>query len=155
MALFSSAPEEAVNDKDAKKQAKKEAKEKKELEKKEKKEGKTHRPSTSNTANVLLSTRQQASENYLKAQQAERAYVTRKKVTAARANYENTTTHFKEGFKHLAKGIKGLFSAIAAIPWLISERKEKRRLAQQEAMRKRNLEKKKKLEEELAKHEEA
>jgi len=155
MALFSSAGEDKpVEDVevDAKQEKKDKKKAKKEAKKGHAKTESNARPLSSATANILLQSRQESHENYIKAQRAEKAYITRKKVTLARANYDNTKTHFKEGFMHLAKGFKGIFAAIKAIPWLISEKREKTRLKREEALRKRNLEKKKKLEEELAKH---
>ncbi|KAH7014548.1 uncharacterized protein B0I36DRAFT_369491 [Microdochium trichocladiopsis] len=154
MALFSSATDEKpvedapADSKQEKKNKRKAEKEKKAAEKRES----VVRPGTSGTANLLLKSREEANENFIKAQRAEKAYITRKKVALARANFNNTKSHFKEGFTHLAKGFKGFFSAIAAIPWLISEKREKRRQNREEAQRKRNLEKKKKLEEALAKH---
>ncbi|KAJ1323619.1 hypothetical protein MN608_10863 [Microdochium nivale] len=154
MALFSSAAEEKPIEEvpvDTKRDKKNKKRDKRSAEDSSKRDS-VVRPGTSGTANVLLQSRVEASDNLQKAQRAEVAYLTRKKVALARANYDNTKTHFKEGFSHFGSGFKGLFSAASAVPWLVRERREKHRLAREEVQRKRNLEKKRKLEEALAKH---
>ncbi|KXJ88027.1 hypothetical protein Micbo1qcDRAFT_167125, partial [Microdochium bolleyi] len=97
MALFSSAAEEKPVEEvptDSKRDKKNKKKDKKSAEDGSKRDS-VVRPGTSGTANILLQTREQASENFVKAQRAEKAYITRKKVALARGNYDNTKTHFK------------------------------------------------------------
>lgn len=108
------------------------------------------RPGTSGTENLLMTTTRNASVQYSKAQRAERAYRTKKHATLARANYNETKANFKDGFSHLWKGVKGAFSVIKAIPYLIGEKRENRRQIADAKARQRDLERKKKLEERLA-----
>ncbi|KAK8051270.1 hypothetical protein PG993_002655 [Apiospora rasikravindrae] len=110
----------------------------------------TPRPGTSGTENLLITNRRQASEQFQKAARAEKAYRAKKHATAARANYNETKAHFKEARTHFAQGCKGVFSVVRAIPYLVSEKKEARRRARDTARRQRDLERKKKLEEALA-----
>ena len=104
----------------------------------------TPRPvSTCGSEHLLMTTRRQASEQYAKAAKAEKAYRTKKRAALARANYNETKTHFKEAFSHLWLALKGVFPVIKNSRYLLGERRDKRR---QEA-------EKKKLEEQLAKEE--
>lgn len=108
------------------------------------------RPGTSGTENLLITNRRQASEQFIKAQRAEKAYRAKKHASLARHNYNETKAHFRESFSHLKLGVRGLFSVIKAIPHLIGEKQESRRKAADAKKRQRDLEKKKKLEEALA-----
>lgn len=108
------------------------------------------RPGTSGTENLLITNRRQASEQFIKAQRAEKAYRAKKHATLARHNYNETKAHFKESFSHFRLGAKGLFSVIKAIPHLVGEKREQRRKQADSKKRQRDLEKKKKLEEALA-----
>ncbi|KAK8042729.1 hypothetical protein PG994_013212 [Apiospora phragmitis] len=110
----------------------------------------TPRPGTSGTENVLITNRRQASEQFQKAARAEKAYRAKKHATAARANYNETKAHFKEARAHFARGCKGIFTVVRAVPYLVSEKQEARRRARDQARRQRDLERKKKLEEALA-----
>ncbi|XEV07600.1 hypothetical protein FSHL1_012887 [Fusarium sambucinum] len=73
--------------------------------------------------------------------------------TMARANYNETKEHFCEAFTHFKLAFKGLFSVIANLTYLISEKREIRKQAAEKKAHKKNLERKKKLEEQLAKAE--
>ncbi|KAI1342319.1 hypothetical protein F5Y15DRAFT_412830 [Xylariaceae sp. FL0016] len=108
------------------------------------------RPGTSGTMNNLITNRRQASENFAKAQRAEKAYRAKKQAAIARANFNETKTHFREAFSHLKLGFKGAFSVVRAVPHLVSEKREARRKQADQKKRERHLEQKKKLEEELA-----
>ncbi|ETS82591.1 hypothetical protein PFICI_04467 [Pestalotiopsis fici W106-1] len=108
------------------------------------------RPGTSGTENLLITNRRQASEQYLKAQRAEKAYRSKKHATRARESYNETKTHFREAFSHFGQGFKGIFSVIKAIPYLVGEKREQRRKAADSKKRQRDMERKKKLEEALA-----
>ncbi|KAK6827874.1 hypothetical protein PG990_009514 [Apiospora arundinis] len=110
----------------------------------------TPRPGTSGTENVLITNRRQASEQFQKAQRAEKAYRAKKHATAARENYNETKAHFAEARTHFAQGCKGIFAVVRAVPYLVSEKREARRRARDAARRQRDLERKKKLEEALA-----
>lgn len=108
------------------------------------------RPGTSGTENLLMTTRRQASEQFKKAERAERAYLAKKNASRARQNYNETKTHFKAAFSHFGQGCKGIFSVIRAAPYLVSEKKEARRKKREAAQRERDLKRKRKLEEALA-----
>ncbi|KAI0132161.1 hypothetical protein BJ170DRAFT_592136 [Xylariales sp. AK1849] len=110
----------------------------------------TPRPGTSGTENLLITNRRQASEQFVKAQRAEKAYRAKKHASLARHNYNDTKTHFKESFSHFRLGMNGLFSIVKATPYLIGEKREDRRKRAETTKRQRDLEKKKKLEEVLA-----
>ncbi|KAI1079528.1 hypothetical protein F5B20DRAFT_581309 [Whalleya microplaca] len=108
------------------------------------------RPGTSGTENMLMMNRRQASEQFVKAQRAEKAYRARKQAAAARASYDETKTHFREAFAHLGHGARGLVSVVRAAPYLVCEKKEAWRRKGDAKRRARALEQKKKLEEALA-----
>ncbi|KAK9420634.1 hypothetical protein SUNI508_00725 [Seiridium unicorne] len=108
------------------------------------------RPGTSGTENLLITNRRQASEQFIKAQRAEKAYRAKKQATLARHNYNETKAHFKESASHFKLGVKGLISVVRAIPHLIGEKREERRKQAEAKRRQRDLEKKKKLEDALA-----
>ncbi|KAK8106237.1 uncharacterized protein PG998_003297 [Apiospora kogelbergensis] len=110
----------------------------------------TPRPGTSGTENLLITNRRQASEQFQKAHRAEKAYRAKKHATAARENYNETKAHFSEARSHFAQGCRGVFTVIRAVPYLLSEKREARRRARDQARRQRDLERKKKLEEALA-----
>ncbi|KAM0227969.1 hypothetical protein ACHAPO_011095 [Fusarium lateritium] len=101
----------------------------------------------------LATTRKAASDQYAQAAKAEKAYRIKKKATKARANYDETKEHFCEAFTHFKLAFKGLFSFIANLTYLISEKREIRKQAAEKKAHKKNLERKKKLEEQLAKAE--
>ncbi|KAF5666592.1 hypothetical protein FCIRC_10124 [Fusarium circinatum] len=109
--------------------------------------------STCGSEHLLMTTRRQASEQYAKAAKAEKAYRTKKRAALARANYNETKTHFKEAFSHLWLALKGVFPAIKNSRYLVGERRDKRRQEAEKKKREKNLEKKKKLEEQLAREE--
>ncbi|ORY62954.1 uncharacterized protein BCR38DRAFT_345436 [Pseudomassariella vexata] len=111
------------------------------------------RPGTSGTEHLLITNRRQASEQFVKAQRAEKAYRAKKHASLAKYNYADTKGHFKESFTHCGLGMKGLVSVIRAVPYLIRDKREKRRQKAELAKRQRDLERKKKLEEELARQE--
>ncbi|KAM0342523.1 hypothetical protein ACHAPU_009497 [Fusarium lateritium] len=109
------------------------------------------RPASSCTEILLLSNRKEASEQFVKASRAEKAYRTNKKATLARANYNETKEHFREAFSHFRLAFKGLFSSIKNMTYLFGERSEIKRQEAEKKKREKNLERKKKLEEQLAK----
>ncbi|KAF4453126.1 hypothetical protein F53441_4123 [Fusarium austroafricanum] len=105
----------------------------------------------SGTETLLMSNRRTATENLAKASKAEKAYRTKKKATMARANYTETKEHFKEAWSHFKMAFKGFFKVLGSIGALVGEKSENRRLAAENKKREKNLERKKKLEEQLAK----
>ncbi|KAG8668199.1 hypothetical protein FPOAC1_007576 [Fusarium poae] len=113
------------------------------------------RPTSSGTMLDLATTRKAASQQYAQAAKAEKAYRIKKKATLARANYNETKEHFREAFSHFKLAFKGLFSVIANFTYLISEKRQMRKQAAEKKARERNLERRKKLEEQLAKAAEA
>lgn len=110
----------------------------------------TPRPGTSGTENLLITNRRQASEQFAKAQRAEKAYRAKKHATLARHNYNETKTHFKEAFSHLKLGAKGLFAVVKAVPYLLGEKRENARNKSDAKKRQRAMDQRKKLEEVLA-----
>ncbi|KAI1425223.1 hypothetical protein F5Y12DRAFT_384180 [Xylaria sp. FL1777] len=109
----------------------------------------TRRKSTG-TINLLVETRRQASDDYIRAQRAENAYRMRKNATIARTTLRETKTHFSEGFAHLGKGIKGLFAVALAAPYLIGERREQWRRKADAKKRMRAEDMRKRLDEKLS-----
>ncbi|KAI0977618.1 hypothetical protein F4678DRAFT_20062 [Xylaria arbuscula] len=108
------------------------------------------RKKSTGTINLLIETRRQASDDYLRAQRAEKAYRMRKNATIARTNLRETKTHFREGFEHLGKGIQGLLAVIRAAPYLVGERQEIWRRKSQAKKRVRAEDMRKKLDEKLS-----
>ncbi|CAI0642017.1 hypothetical protein CGCSCA4_v006291 [Colletotrichum siamense] len=108
------------------------------------------RPGTSGTENLLRTNRRQASDNYQRAQRAERTYRAKKRATAARADLSDAKTHYAECFKHLTRGLAVTFSAVKSLPYVFDEKQEAARQKAEAKKKQRALEKKKKLEEKLA-----
>ncbi|KAH9887759.1 hypothetical protein F4778DRAFT_786134 [Xylariomycetidae sp. FL2044] len=108
------------------------------------------RPGTSGTENLLITNRRQASENFARAQRAEKAYRAKKHASLARQRLDETKGHFREALSHLKQGFGGLLSVVKAVPYLVGEKREARRRKAEARRRQRHLEQKKKLEEELA-----
>ncbi|KAI0145086.1 hypothetical protein GGR57DRAFT_320892 [Xylariaceae sp. FL1272] len=108
------------------------------------------RTKSTGTINLLVETRRQASDQYMRAQRAETAYRTRKNATIARTTLNETKTHFKEGFSHFGAGFKGLFSVLRATPYLVGERREQWRRKSDAKNRQRAEEQRKKLDEKIA-----
>lgn len=111
----------------------------------------SERPGTSGTENLLITSRRQASEQYIKAQRAENAYRAKKHATLARHNYNETKGHFKEAGSHFILALKGTVSVVKGVPYLFREKQEDRRRQADAKKRERHMEQKKKLEEALAK----
>ena len=101
------------------------------------------RPGTSGTENLLMTTRREASEQFQKAQRAEKSYRSKKRATAARANFREAKGHFKDSASHLKSGVAMTWGAVRAAPYIWSQKSDERKRA-------RTAAKKKKLQEELA-----
>ncbi|KAI1283493.1 hypothetical protein F5Y07DRAFT_394401 [Xylaria sp. FL0933] len=111
----------------------------------------THkRKKSTGTINLLVETRRQASDDYIRAQRAEKAYRMRKNATIARTTLRETKTHFKEGFAHLWQGVKGLLAVARAAPYLVGERREIYRRKSEAKQRVRAEDMRRKLDEKLA-----
>lgn len=108
------------------------------------------RPGTSGTEMVLTTNRRRASEKYQQAQRAERTYVAKKRSAIARADRAEAKTHFREAARHLRLALRLYFSVVKNSPYLLTEKGEAMRAKSEEARRKKALEKRKKLEEVLA-----
>lgn len=109
------------------------------------------RPGTSGTEMMLTTNRQRASEKYQRARRDERSYRTKKRSTSARADSAEARKHFREAAHHLRLGFRSGFSAVKNIPYLGSEKADGLRARMDESKRKKAVEKRKKLEEALAK----
>ncbi|RWA04420.1 hypothetical protein EKO27_g10684 [Xylaria grammica] len=108
------------------------------------------RRKSTGTINLLVETRRQASDEYMRAQRAERAYRMRKNATMARTTLRETKSHFRQGFEHLGKGFKGLLAVARAVPYLAGERREIWRRKAEAKKRMRAEEMRNKLEKKLA-----
>ncbi len=108
------------------------------------------RPGTSGTEIALVSSRRRASENYQKAQRAERAYVAKKRCATGRANYNEAKSHFKESGTHLKQGMQLILGVVKCMPYVVNERREQRQVKTDAKRRQRALEQKKRLEAALA-----
>ncbi len=108
------------------------------------------RRKSSGTINLLVETRRQASDDYERAQRAERAYRMRKNATIARTTLRETKTHFSQGFEHLGQGFKGLLAVVRAAPYLMGERREIWRRKAEARKRMRAEDMRKRLDEKLA-----
>ncbi|KAI1360092.1 hypothetical protein F5Y08DRAFT_55703 [Xylaria arbuscula] len=111
----------------------------------------THkRPKSAGTINLLVETRRQASDDYARAQRAEKSYRMRKNATIARTTLRETKSHFSQGFKHLGQGFKGLFAVTRAVPYLLGERQDAWRRKSEAKKRMRAEDMRKKLDDKLA-----
>ncbi|KAI1126919.1 hypothetical protein F5Y10DRAFT_202553 [Nemania abortiva] len=111
----------------------------------------THgRRKSTGTIDLLVETRRRASDEYARAQRAEKAYRARKNATIARTTLRETKGHFTEGFAHLAMGVKGLWAVARAAPYLLSERRETWRRRKEARKRLRAEEMKSRIEERLS-----
>ncbi|KAI0011016.1 hypothetical protein F4779DRAFT_638079 [Xylariaceae sp. FL0662B] len=108
------------------------------------------RPGTAGTENMLMMNRRQASEQLAKAQRAEQAYKAKKRAAAARAGYAETKMHFREALAHLRGGARGLVALVRAAPYLACEKREQWRRKGDAKKRARAVERKRRLEEALA-----
>lgn len=108
------------------------------------------RPGTSGTENLLMTNRRQASQQFQKAQRAERAYRAKKRATAARQGFNDARGHFSESLSHFKQGVKMLFRVVKSVPYIYGEKREQQRREADQKRKMRALAKKKKLEEKLA-----
>lgn len=109
------------------------------------------RPGTSGTELLLTTNRRTASAQYQAAQRAEQAYKAQKRTAGARQHHADAKNHFKQSAFHLKEGIRSSWAIIAALPWMVRGWRERRKADSEKKGRERDLEKKKKLEERLAK----
>lgn len=108
------------------------------------------RPGTSGTEMLLMTNRRQASERFQKAQRAEKAYRAKKRATAARQDFKDARAHFKESFVHLKEGVRMTFGVVKSAPYIYGEKREQKRAEGDQKKKAKALEKRKKLEERLA-----
>lgn len=112
--------------------------------------GPAQRPGTSGTEMLLMTNRRQASEQLQRAQRAERTYVAKKRSAAARSDYAAAKVHFGEGLRHLKAGFGLTWAVIKGSPYLLKQRREETRKKSDQKKRQAYMEKKKRLEEALA-----
>lgn len=108
------------------------------------------RPGTAGTEVLLRSNREQASTAFKRAHRAEQAYIAHKQANAARQGITEAKAHFKESKTHFEAGCGLSFSALKAIPHVLSEKREARRV-DAEAKKREQAEKKREHYEKLAK----
>ncbi len=111
----------------------------------------TQRPGTSGTEAVLVSNRRQASETYLAAQKAERSYKTKKRSALAQANYSEAKDHFRQAAHHFKTSIALSFGVVKSTPYLVNQKLERQRDKAAEKRRLQAIERRKRLEAQLAK----
>ncbi|CAM1511484.1 Fc.00g089970.m01.CDS01 [Cosmosporella sp. VM-42] len=111
------------------------------------------RPGTSGTEMLLMTNRRQASVRYQKAHRAEKAYRAKKRATAARQDFHDARGHFKESARHFGTGLKMVFGVVKSVPYIFGEKREARRELADQKKKTKALEKKKKLEERIARDE--
>lgn len=109
------------------------------------------RPGTSGTELLLTTNRRTASEQYAAAQRAETAYKAKKRSASARQHRSEAASHFKLSARHLKESLKSCWSMVTAVPWVFREWKENRQAKNEKEAVERYMEKKKKLEERIAK----
>ncbi|KAH7328267.1 hypothetical protein B0I35DRAFT_473002 [Stachybotrys elegans] len=114
--------------------------------------GEAARPGTSGTENLLMTTRQEASQQFQKAARAERAYRAKKRATAARDSFRDARGHLKQTFHHLGQFFVTLGRCVAALPYMVGEKREQRRKEADAKKKQRAIAQKKKWEEKLAKN---
>lgn len=111
------------------------------------------RPGTSGTEMLLTTNRRTASAQYLAAQRAETAYKAKKRSAGARQHRAEATSHLKLSAHHFKESLKSCWSMVAAVPWMMRAWREDRQRENEKKAVERDMEKKKKLEERLAKQE--
>ena len=109
------------------------------------------RPGTSGTEAGLVVNRRQASENFQRAQRAERACKAKKRSATGRANYKEAKAHFRESGSHLKQGVQLMMGVVKSVPYVFNERRERLQVKTDAKRRQRALEQKKRLEVTLAK----
>ncbi|KAF2800914.1 hypothetical protein K505DRAFT_412668 [Melanomma pulvis-pyrius CBS 109.77] len=108
------------------------------------------RPGTSGTEILLTTDRRTASARYQAAQRAEQAYKAKKRSAGAAQHRTDAKSHFKQSAHHLKEGTKSSWKIVAAVPWMIRGWRENRLAENEKKARERDLIKKKKLEERIA-----
>ncbi|KAJ4356584.1 uncharacterized protein N0V89_004619 [Didymosphaeria variabile] len=111
------------------------------------------RPGTSGTELFLTTNRRTASAQYVAAQRAENAYKAKKRSASARQHRSEAASHFKLSAHHLKESVKSCWSMVAAVPWMVREWKGNRQAENEKKAVERYMEKKKKLEDRIAKQE--
>ena len=111
------------------------------------------RPGTSGTELLLTTNRRTASAQYLAAQRAETAYKAKKRSAGARQHRSEATSHLKLSAFHLKESVKSCWNMVAAVPWMMRAWREDRQKENEKKAVERYMEKKKKLEERIAKQE--
>jgi hypothetical protein len=109
------------------------------------------RPGTSGTELLLTDNRRTASAQYIAAQKAEIAYKAKKRSASARQHRSEAVSHFKQSAHHLKESFKSFWSMITSVPWIVREWRENRQTKNEKKAIARDMEKKKKLEERIAK----
>lgn len=104
---------------------------------------------TTGTELDLVSKTREASANYKRAQQAEKAYKFKKRAAGAKEKRRSIFAHFKQSAHHFKEGVKAIFSSIGAIPAIMQASKYDRQAKADVKKRERDIEKRKKLDERL------
>lgn len=90
------------------------------------------RPGTSGTELALVANRRVASQHLQAARRAEQSYKARKRSAAARTSYAGAKTHFAAAAHHFGAGVRLMFEAVRSAPYVVRDRKERRRAAAEE-----------------------
>lgn len=112
------------------------------------------RPGTSGTEMLLVNNRQRASVRLRDAQRKERAYKTKKRSSAARANWTQAKQHFREGFSHNMNGLRLTWRVVSSVGYLFRAKNDKLKAEAEEKRKLRAADKQRKLEERLRREKE-
>lgn len=112
------------------------------------------RPGTSGTEMLLVNNRQRASVRLRDAQRKERAYKTKKRSSAARANWTQAKQHFREGLSHNANGMRLTWRVVSSVGYLFRAKNDKLKAEAEEKRKMRAADKQRKLEEKLRREKE-
>ncbi|KAF3768001.1 hypothetical protein M406DRAFT_234495, partial [Cryphonectria parasitica EP155] len=107
------------------------------------------RPGTSGTEMLLTNNRRRASHRFKDAQKKEREYRNKKRATAARANYHEAKSHFRQGLHHTWTGFKMSFGVLKSAGYLLRDKNDRLSRQAEEKRRLRAADKQRKLEEKL------
>ncbi|KAK4662863.1 hypothetical protein QC763_602605 [Podospora pseudopauciseta] len=104
-------------------------------------------PGTSGTEAALALQTRQISAQLKQASRTEKAYRTRKRAAAARANYAESKDHLRQAWLHFALGIRLMLGVVKSSAYVAKEKKFKWQAGREEKKAAKEQEKQRKLEE--------
>ncbi|PSR83708.1 hypothetical protein BD289DRAFT_352749, partial [Coniella lustricola] len=112
------------------------------------------RPGTSGTEMMLTNNRRRASNRLRDARKKEREYLNQKRSTAARADFNEAKSHFKQGLQHNWTAAKLTFGVVKSLGYIIRNKKDRASRRSEEKRKARAAEHQRKLEEQFKKDKE-